>query len=103
MKESNTECSAIAQKEAFSNNWMRFIMGLHPRRALKYILWGVAIAVAFVLLVLRKENLFVLIQRYYTDPDMAREAVNSIWNGALGILTGAIILIVNDLFEGKRE
>lgn len=101
--QSYTECSAIAQKEAFSNNWMRFIMGLHPRRALKYILWGVAIAVAFVLLVLRKENLFVLIQRYYTDPDMAREAVNSIWNGALGILTGAIILIVNDLFEGKRE
>lgn len=48
--------------------------------------------------------LITTVESIFVGPQiMAREAVNSIWNGALGILTGAIILIVNDLFEGKRE
>lgn len=101
--QSYMECSAIAQKEAFSNNWMRFIMGLQPRRVLKYLLWVVAIAVALILLVFRKERLLVLIQSHYKDPDMAKATVESIWTVAWGVLSATIILIVNDLFKGDQK
>ena len=101
--QSYMECSAIAQKEAFSNNWMRFIMGLQPRRVLKYLLWVVAIAVALILLVFRKERLLALIQSHYKDPDMAKATVESIWTVAWGVLSATIILIVNDLFKGDQK
>lgn len=101
--QSYTECSAIAQKEAFSNVWMRLILGLQWRRSLKYFLWAIVIAVAFVLLVIRKENFLLLIQRLYKDPAIAKATAETIWTEAWGVLTAAIILIVNDLFKGDQK
>lgn len=101
--QSYTECSTIAQKDAFSNAWMRMIMGIPWRRVAKHLVWIIMIVLAFIILVRYKAGFLALIASLRDGTAGIESTAEAIWDGALGILAGAFTLIVKDLFGADRK
>ena len=105
--QSYTECSAIAQKEAFSNAWMRLILGISWRRVVKYLFW-IALMLFSMYLLLKYRERFVDVvstiggKSIAEDPALGSMA-ETVWGAALSILIGIAGLIINDLFKGDQK
>lgn len=105
--QSYMECSAIAQKEAFSNVWMRLILEPQLRRVVNRLFWIVLILVSLILLVKFRgqfvDAVSAICGKSIAEDSTVGTMAESVWGAALSVLTGAAALVVKDLFKGDQK
>ena len=105
--QSYTECSAIAQKEAFSNVWMRLVLEPQLRRVVNRLFWIALILISLILLIKFRwqfvDAVSAICGKSIAEDSTVGSMAESVWGAALSVLTGAAALVAKDLFKGDQK